>query len=616
MLRRTRNLFTAAAAVAVAGLAVGCGGGGGSNSSVGGGSGGGSTAQGSFVTVGSLASGRKGHSATLIPSTGQVLIAGGLARAGTADVAVETAEIFDPATGRFIPVQRRMTTPRAHHAAAVSAIGNVILAGGQSDAQSSTVHQSVEVYNAVSGTFSTATALGQAVSEATAFVYPWQGAERFAVVGGRTNASTATNRGYLYTADSSPSQAGIANIANARYGAKAVAVDANGSKVLLQGGLTNALEVFDAASGTFSSAGQLLQNRFGASLARLGSSDRVAIIGGRSNVATSSAADATIAIYDGTTGLVQTAVETLATARSEAACVSLSNGDVLVVGGISSTGQVLNTTEIISGTGTDLSVRQGPNMTVARRGHTATLLNNGTILIAGGCDQNGTPLASAEVFALKGANVPVPTIPSGSLAPQIASINPTQGPIATQVTISCSNITTNTNDIVVKFGNLLAPAQSAVQNNAGSVDITTLVPQNAVSGLVTVANAAGQVSNGVQFTVTTGSGGGGSGSGNGNFGGAQPRLWIILPSSAGSFIPVGFGGANFDNPTTPYFTPSGSSNPVASVSLFNWGIRNIPLIGSISIGFTITPPALQSGPATVEVDYFGMRSNAMSFTKR
>src|SRR2546428_13429066 len=38
------------------------------------------------------------------------------------------------------------------------------------------------------------------------------------------------------------------------------------------------------------------------------------------------------------------------------------------------------------------------NLTQARAGHTATLLINGTVLIAGGKDATGQPLASAELY--------------------------------------------------------------------------------------------------------------------------------------------------------------------------------------------------------------------------
>ena len=37
-------------------------------------------------------------------------------------------------------------------------------------------------------------------------------------------------------------------------------------------------------------------------------------------------------------------------------------------------------------------------MGVARAGHTATLLSNGLVLVVGGNDSSGSPIASAELF--------------------------------------------------------------------------------------------------------------------------------------------------------------------------------------------------------------------------
>jgi hypothetical protein len=74
-------------------------------------------------------------------------------------------------------------------------------------------------------------------------------------------------------------------------------------------------------------------------------------------------------------------------------------------------------------------------------------------------------------------------------------------------------------------------------------------------------------------------------------------------------MPLAVAASNFASPTVPYI------NGTPSISLFNWSTQNIPLIGSISIGFTIVPPAAPSGPGDVRVEYFGQRSNAFPFTK-
>jgi len=74
---------------------------------------------------GSLASPRAVHTATRLPDGG-VLIAGGMERNG---VFLDTAEVFDPATGRFRPAGP-LSTRRVGHTATALADGRVLIAGG------------------------------------------------------------------------------------------------------------------------------------------------------------------------------------------------------------------------------------------------------------------------------------------------------------------------------------------------------------------------------------------------------------------------------------------------------------------------------------------------------
>lgn len=72
----------------------------------------------------------------------------------------------------------------------------------------------------------------------------------------------------------------------------------------------------------------------------------------------------------------------------------LDNGKVLIAGGFVSNGGGLSSVELFDPTSNTFTVAE--NLTVARASHTATLLPNGKILIAGG--YNGNYLNSAEVF--------------------------------------------------------------------------------------------------------------------------------------------------------------------------------------------------------------------------
>ena len=94
----------------------------------------------------------------------------------------------------------------------------------------------------------------------------------------------------------------------------------------------------------------------------------------------------------------------MTSARSCHTATLLSNGQVLIAGGMASpaapfgAGVVLASAEIYDpGAGT---FRAAGTMTTARRMHTATLLPDDRVLIVGGYGEGGTALASAELFDL------------------------------------------------------------------------------------------------------------------------------------------------------------------------------------------------------------------------
>lgn len=89
-----------------------------------------------------------------------------------------------------------------------------------------------------------------------------------------------------------------------------------------------------------------------------------------------------------------------------------------------------------------------------------------------------------------------------------------------------------------------------------------------------------------------------------------PTIFVVLPMSGPAFMPIGIGGTNFAQGTIPYV------NGTPSIALFNWSCQNLPLIGSIAIGFTIVPPAAPRGPGDIVVEYLGQRSAPFPFSVR
>jgi hypothetical protein len=115
---------------------------------------------GTFAPTGSPAKARYSHTATRLPD-GRVLIAGGSLgpNDNPAATATATAEIYDPATGKFTQTGS-MTTPRVSHSATLLKDGRVLMLGSWSDF-------SAEIYDPVTGIFSGAGGIAQNINMAT-----------------------------------------------------------------------------------------------------------------------------------------------------------------------------------------------------------------------------------------------------------------------------------------------------------------------------------------------------------------------------------------------------------------------------------------------------------------
>lgn len=93
---------------------------------------------------------RSSHTATLLKN-GKVLITGGQGlRQGTVSF---SAEVFDPATGKFESLApQRLVAPRTNHAATLLDSGQVLIVGG-TDWQTARAPNSAELYDPVANTF-------------------------------------------------------------------------------------------------------------------------------------------------------------------------------------------------------------------------------------------------------------------------------------------------------------------------------------------------------------------------------------------------------------------------------------------------------------------------------
>jgi N-acetylneuraminic acid mutarotase len=332
-------------------------------------------------TNGSMATSRYGHTATLL-NNGLVLVAGGY----TSGVGyVSSCELFNPATGLWTSAHS-MGSVRFAHTATLLRSGKVLVAGGYNG---SSTTNTAELYDPTSNTWATANSFGTARDNHTATLL---GDGTVLVVGG--GGSSGTNDVEVYNPGSN-SWSATTHLITGRLGHTATLL-ANGS-VLVAGGessttvnhVLNSAEVF--SNGVWTSTGTMVSTRI-SHTATLLPNGKVLIVGGEdTNGNTLKTAE--LFTPSGTNG-TWAATGSLTTARNSHTATLLPNGTVLVAGGQDSSGSAIGTAEIFSGS----SWSAGGTLVTARDGQTATLLPGGLVLLTGGDDSSNNTLASAEVF--------------------------------------------------------------------------------------------------------------------------------------------------------------------------------------------------------------------------
>jgi hypothetical protein len=214
-------------------------------------------ATGKFTLTGAMKATRARHSATLIgsgPLAGNVLIAGGASDEGGGDVA--TAELYDPTTGQFT-LTGRMSTPRENHSAtwlspsvvSGALAGSVLVAGGGVVTAAS---DSAEVFNPQTATFSP---VGTMTTARTMQAAVLLGSGKVLVAGGQSGDTEFLQSAELFD----PAHATFAvtgSMQNLHVGAMATVLE-NGN-ALIAGGRSNFADLYDPVAGTFSATGKLV----------------------------------------------------------------------------------------------------------------------------------------------------------------------------------------------------------------------------------------------------------------------------------------------------------------------------------------------------------------------
>jgi len=157
-------------------------------------------------------------------------------------------------------------------------------------------------------------------------------------------------------------------------------------------------ELYNPATGTFSATGSMNATRFDGQTATLLPNGKVLVAGGSSTDYVTPVPNAEL--YDPTTGTFS-ATGSMTAVRYQYTATLLPSGQVLIAGGCLDNGgspcQTLASAELYNpATGTFSATG---SMAAVRADHTATLLPNGKVLVAGGVDFNSyVSLASAEIY--------------------------------------------------------------------------------------------------------------------------------------------------------------------------------------------------------------------------
>jgi N-acetylneuraminic acid mutarotase len=338
-----------------------------------------------------LATARSGHTATLLTDN-TVLVAGGDGPSGP----LATAARYDPAANTWTAVAS-FSGARSHHVAARLTHGLVLIAGGSGAGDLA----SAQLYNPFLNSWSTAGSMASARRDATASLL--SDGNLFVVAGSASGAALATVEQYDPGTWSSR-----ASMSVNRTGHSATVL--KDGRVLVAGGLTSSgvtatTELYNPSTDTWSSAAGMNEARQRHSVTVL-RDGRVFVAGGMSGTAPSSAL-AGAEIYDPVAD-TWTATASMSSPRVEHSASLLLSisflfpppepavGEVLVLGGFDGSSAVASGAIYSVATNSWTGVTSMP---VARRRHSATVLDNGNVIVAGGRDASGVVLASTHTRA-------------------------------------------------------------------------------------------------------------------------------------------------------------------------------------------------------------------------
>jgi uncharacterized repeat protein (TIGR01451 family) len=420
-----------------------------------------------FTATGAPATGRTGFTATLF-ADGAVVVVGGQ---DANNVVLNTAEVYFG--GSFSPTPGNLNTARTGAVAVLLSNGKVLIAGGSSNGSANGALQSAELLDLNSGTFAPTSHNMTAARFGTTTTLLSNGK---VLLAGGSNSGGVLNSAELYDPVADTFTA-TGNLNAARTGASATLLGTG--KVLVAGGSSdgtatgalNSAEVFDpagnAGAGTFTSVAganpTLATGRWQPEAALL-LSGKVLVAGGQDSGGVLISAD----LYDPVADSFTASASQLNEGRANGSAVSLPSGMVLLAGGTTS-----QTVELYDGESDQFNLTGSLLHHV--NGSVATLLNNGDVLVVGLNSDNPPPFVSdAELYSP--TFNPLGTIGFGSSEPtdvfgSACQLAPSTSTASTCTsTVTPAKVATSPHTITATY-----PAD-AVHSSSNSTAALTVIP--------------------------------------------------------------------------------------------------------------------------------------------
>jgi Protein kinase domain/Galactose oxidase, central domain len=343
-----------------------------------------SAAPGTFGQTGSMATARRLTTGTPLRD-GRVLMVGGTVGK---DGCLASAQLFDPTNGTFSPTGS-MSAGRMAATSTLLSDGRVLIAGGEGldagDGFCFTYLASADLYNPDTGRFTPTGPMKNARSNHTATLLK-DGRVLLAggdVVGGVLAVELFDPKTGTFSTTGS--------LAVSRPDSTATLLP--DGRVLLAGGFeTSSAELYDPTTGAFGATGSMTSERYDHT-ATLLPNGRVLIVGGFASNAADTKGLLSAEMYEPGTGKFS-ATGSMATGRAEQTATLLSDGRVLVAGGCEAILSANASAEVYDPKAD--AFRPTGSMATARLGHVAALLPDGRVLVAGG--MSPWDLASAEIY--------------------------------------------------------------------------------------------------------------------------------------------------------------------------------------------------------------------------